>query len=398
MRQSSCIAIIEAMEEQREANPTTDDLLVIAVTPICTIDLEQVPESQRDELYKGIWKFLSKAGRAKRIRTCLREVISSALRNDWLPEVVEEEKEKMLKCLPLIENFDADGMPVLKEKLLAAYKRTLASGNYAKPKYGNVESWSKDKSTSRGRAVLPPIVKDPNLYGNLQSFIDQYTSHWEYVVERERYKWESIRQFQDNFDFDAEDFAAMLERSIPSNNLLNGPHYFSRTVLLNNAKATPEVVKTLFEKLFNENTSLDVRVKEYIDGFESMNTTNRESGVISSSTFSTYQDDHAVSTLLMLKSPTQHYLYKFSIINRFIDITGIHYPKMRGGFKENLSRYEEICEDIKEIILKDEHLVRLHDETYGSQYGYNLLVQDFIYSIVRYLDFWKSVDNEELGD
>lgn len=391
MKQNSCIDIIDAIDGNRFENCSPDDILVVAATPLCTIDLSDTPEADKDALYKGVYKFVSTVRNGSKLKLCKKEVIESALRTYWLPEVNDADKERMLKSILLIEDFDEEGMPLFNEKRYEAYKGVKAKGTYSGAKYGNLEIWSKERKTVRKRVSLLPIVKDPNLHGNLKAFIDEYVEHWEYVVEREGYKWRTVERWQKNLDFDSEDFNSMLIASLPGqhDNLLSGPMYYAKGVIMQNAKATPKKVKELLLDLFNDDVDLDTRVKAYKAGFDKMNTENRKDDLISSGCINTYQDDHAISVLLMLQHPEKHYLYKFSVYNRFVEITGVNYPKMRGGFVENLSRYEEVCEDIKEELMKNEKLVELHDKTYGNQFGYNILVQDFIYAIYWHRRYWN---------
>ena len=72
----------------------------------------------------------------------------------------------------------------------------------------------------------------------------------------ERYKWEMIKHFQDNFDLDAENFYEMLKNSLAkTSNLLAGGHYLPRYVVLNIfAKNEPETVRKMFRELFDEKT------------------------------------------------------------------------------------------------------------------------------------------------
>lgn len=56
MKQVSCMDIIDG---NRFENCSPDDILVVAATPLCTIDLSDTPEADKDALYKGVYKFVS---------------------------------------------------------------------------------------------------------------------------------------------------------------------------------------------------------------------------------------------------------------------------------------------------------------------------------------------------
>ena len=60
----------------------------------------------------------------------------------------------------------------------------------------------------------------------------------------EKYKWEAVKWFQNNWDVNASDFADMLTRSLSkTNNLLASAKNFPAAMIQNFAKAAPEEVR-----------------------------------------------------------------------------------------------------------------------------------------------------------
>ena len=69
----------------------------------------------------------------------------------------------------------------------------------------------------------------------------------------EKYKWEAIKHFQDNWDEDAADFADMLKRSLAkTDNLLASWHNYPAQTIMTLAEKEPETVRRMFRDLFNE--------------------------------------------------------------------------------------------------------------------------------------------------
>lgn len=69
----------------------------------------------------------------------------------------------------------------------------------------------------------------------------------------EKYKWEAVRWFQDNWDVNATDFAEMLSRSLDKTfNLLASNNNFPKGMIVGFAKAAPEEVRAMFIALFDE--------------------------------------------------------------------------------------------------------------------------------------------------
>lgn len=60
----------------------------------------------------------------------------------------------------------------------------------------------------------------------------------------EKYKWEAVKHFQDNWDVNAPDFADMLERSLAkTDNLLASMNNFPARMIGGFAKTAPEEVR-----------------------------------------------------------------------------------------------------------------------------------------------------------
>lgn len=58
---------------------------------------------------------------------------------------------------------------------------------------------------------------------------------------KEKYKWEAVKWFQDNWDVNATDFAEMLNRSLDkTSNLLASVNNYPKLMIVRFAKAAPE--------------------------------------------------------------------------------------------------------------------------------------------------------------
>ena len=69
----------------------------------------------------------------------------------------------------------------------------------------------------------------------------------------EKYKWEAVKWFQDNWDVNAPDFAEMLNRSLDKTyNLLASANNFPKGMIVGFAKSAPEEVRAMFLSLYDE--------------------------------------------------------------------------------------------------------------------------------------------------
>ena len=80
----------------------------------------------------------------------------------------------------------------------------------------------------------------------------------------EKYKWEAVKHFQDNWDINADDFAEMLERALAKTyNLLASMNSYPKGMIVNSAKAAPEDVRAMFMALFDESRDYWERINEF---------------------------------------------------------------------------------------------------------------------------------------
>ena len=84
--------------------------------------------------------------------------------------------------------------------------------------------------------------------------------HW----KNEKYKWEAVKWFQDNWDVNAPDFPEMLNRSLEkTSNLLASVNFFPRRMIFLFAKTVPEEVRSMFISLFDESKDVYERINSF---------------------------------------------------------------------------------------------------------------------------------------
>ena len=77
----------------------------------------------------------------------------------------------------------------------------------------------------------------------LKGYIEKYKAGFETHWTNERYKWECVKCFQDNWDIDAENFHEMFTRSTEKTfNLLASMNNFPRGMILFYAEQDQEAV------------------------------------------------------------------------------------------------------------------------------------------------------------
>jgi 5-methylcytosine-specific restriction protein B len=180
---------------------------------------------------------------------------------------------------------------------------------------------------------------------------DFLSKHW----KDEKYKWEAVKCFQDNWNIHAADFEDMLSRSLSkTDNLLASVNNFPAGMITNFAKAAPEDVRSMYMDLFNENK----------DVYERIETFKKRSSILlekyGNGAGHHYQNENAITTYLWLRYPDKYYVYKYSEVKSVSDELGSDYKFKKGAYTENLRNfyafYNEICESLKQ----DAELVSLY--------------------------------------
>lgn len=315
-----------------------------------------------------------------RFRSYTREALHEALRKERLVNLTSSiETECVLSDLKVIERIDKHETVVLNERLKESYKRV------------KVEAWPFGTDLYEEQKVSRPVrkMKGPkflkykagkSVEEALAPFIDLYIEDWDYVVERESYKWDAVKCFQEHFSLDAEDFVEMMRASLDkTDNLLSGNMYFARATILKMMETNPEDVRTCFRHLYDESIDIADRMTSFLQRIKKLFSIQKAQGLFKDN--ETYQQSsRTVSVYLSLNKPAEHYLYMEKMYQTFLDVTGADLPKI-GRTDYVLFEYEMVCDEIRKILLKNDKLVALHDKTYSDIYDYHLLTQDFLYYV-----------------
>lgn len=170
----------------------------------------------------------------------------------------------------------------------------------------------------------------------------------------EKYKWEAIKCFQDNWDVKASDFADMLTRALGKTcNLLASNNNFPKSMIIGFAKAAPEEVRAMFIALFDESK----------DVFERMDTFKTKSSVLlkqyGKGAAQHYQYENAISTYLWLRFPDKYYIYKFSEVKKVASELGADYRFKKGAYADNIRNTLKFYDEISLALKEDSELVNL---------------------------------------
>ena len=233
---------------------------------------------------------------------------------------------------------------------------------------------------------------------DIREYLDWYERNFEYIfIHHESYKWKAMKVFQDKAkEHNGLPTDYLYDALSASGNLLNNRYAFSRGMLkdfIDYNNQHPEVNTSAIDA-FNEllateeKEGVETRILSFLASCKSAlkEYWNGEKK-------NTFQDTHAASVYLAFMYPETFYIYRSSEFERFNEQVLNNEFTYTWGSVDNYTEYIKMCDQIREI-LKNEadestsfanslKLFKDSDEYFNDR-SFNLLTQDFIYSVVSY--------------
>lgn len=179
---------------------------------------------------------------------------------------------------------------------------------------------------------------------------DFVATHW----NEEKYKWEAVKCFQDNWNIHAADFEDMLSQSLSkTSNLLASTNNFPAGMIIEFAHATPEKVRAMYMDLFDESKDVFGRIESF----------KKQSNILLKKYKSTakqhYQHENAITTYLWLRYPDKYYVYKYSEARSVSNKLDSNYKFKKGSYTDNLKNFYDFYNEIRESLKRDSTLIDL---------------------------------------
>lgn len=213
-----------------------------------------------------------------------------------------------------------------------------------------------------------------------------------HVSKEEGYKFESIENFQKNFNIDDPDLMGMLDKSILNNNLVVGAQYWPRKMLLLYAQDYTEETRETLKNLFDESKDVYTRITETVESFDKINQKRSEN---IQEYANTYIGLRFISLLLGFRYPEKYNALKPNEWKFFVRYINPEFtiPKHTSA-GEQYRLYEPFIEALRnEIKNREDVLVIKNALTKGLSFNDNesrWITQDIIYVTSRVLSDKKS--------
>lgn len=226
---------------------------------------------------------------------------------------------------------------------------------------------------------------------NLSKLISNYIANFDYInneVNMEYYKWEAVKHFQDHWDIDAPDFAAMFKEALrESSNLINNKFVQPTNGILKLAEnpELTEIVRQMFRDLLIEDGGDIEKRQDKIYAF--LEKSDELINFYFKGSWKYAQDMRTVIFYLNFIEPDKNYMFKATQAKEFMYC--IEYGKDFGsGENFSLRKYYEMCDELVSAIKETPELLELHkgrmSDTMWADEDYHILAYDIIYSAIVY--------------
>lgn len=207
----------------------------------------------------------------------------------------------------------------------------------------------------------------------------------------EKFKWQAVKGFQDNWDIEAIDFCTMLKNSLDKTfNLLASSHYFPKKMIQEFSEKESETVRQMFMDLFDESKDLYGRTVSFKAQSKQLVNKHWNPGK------SDFQTENTLTTYLWLRYPDKYYIYKFEEAKSLANELKTNYVFKAGDYKNNVENYNKLYDELSQELCKDLELKqivqsKLEDDCYDDPKCKTLAI-DFGYFVNQRQ---KAAKNEE---
>ena len=203
--------------------------------------------------------------------------------------------------------------------------------------------------------------------------------------ERDLYRWESLQNFQQQWDLSTEDLTQMYDQSLQNTQtvrLWKDRQYFPKQIMLLFCDLQPDYVRFAFQDLFNEEKAINSRMDRFIFYCDELlnEYKNKYPLKIENNHYHHYR---IISLYLTFKYPLQYSFYDFEVFQQTMKNLGSRdIPKLN-----DVERFFKISRTLWKFLAKDPEVWTLHQRrlqpTKHFQAPSLLLVNEFCEMICR---------------
>lgn len=220
----------------------------------------------------------------------------------------------------------------------------------------------------------------------IQDYIIEFKRHLKSQRREEvLYKWESLRNFQNNWNLAREDLKEMYNQSLQNTEtvrLWKANQYFPKHSMMLFCDLQPDYVKFAFDDLFNEEKAIDGRMDRFVFYCDQLLEAYKEKYPLKIEN-NHYHHYEMISLYLTFRYPELYTLYDFDIFKyTLINLGSRNIPKLN-----DVERFFKISRTLGKFLDKDEEVWNLHQKRLNPSKHFQgkslLLVNEFCEVISR---------------
>ena len=225
----------------------------------------------------------------------------------------------------------------------------------------------------------------------LKKYKETFLERW----DKEKFKWEAVKLFQEHWDINAENFSEMFARSTEKINvLLTSTNNFPRKMIIQYAEEDAEAVRAMFINLYDESKEISERLLQFQsdaqDLCERLSPGSQH-----------YQRPMVITVYLWLKYPNKYDVFKYSVCKETSVFLENDFKIIMGHTDENVRENAKLIDTIRDAINEDKELITmfessLDDSCYKDE-SHRILAFDVSFYIAKYLASTKSEKSEWFG-
>ena len=225
----------------------------------------------------------------------------------------------------------------------------------------------------------------------LQSSLEQFQDFLSSPEAEDRlYMWESQRIFQENWELEALDLAAMYNRSLENTQtrrLWSREFYEPKRLMHQFMRQQPDFVRQMFADLFNDDRSIDGRISRFVFGCDELLRDHQERHP-RDRTNSHYHDDgyQIISLYLAFRYPDRYTYYDFALFRSTLENLGA--PDLPAT--HDFERFVKVSRTIYNFMQKNDALMESHRARLDPEKHFQgdslLLVYDFMEGVGKTVD------------
>jgi hypothetical protein len=211
----------------------------------------------------------------------------------------------------------------------------------------------------------------------LNEYIVQFSTHCQkHRKDPIQPHWESLGIFQENWDVDAPDFAAMYDRSLQNSQtkrLWKREAWEPKEMMLRFAQMQPEFVRRMFKDLYDESKDISGRVSRFKFGLDAMLEEYKERNPRRIDNNHYHDDTEVICLYLAFRYPEKYCLFDYDAFRKTTELLLVKDPP--SPFETD--RFFKITKIWAGFLAKDKVLMTLSNNGFRGEAVAGFSVVDF---------------------